>query len=294
MKTIEVLQYNTHLFLDSPAGDVDPDLLYEDELRIQHIVERLRASGADVVTLDEVWADSVKKRIADGVADVFPCAQFQPAGPLEQGSGLLVLSRLLLDEAKFFEFSCLSGPDRLSQKGLLKMRVALPERGFFYLIATHTQSGEDQEDKICRDQNRTQIVNEVKILLGTERAPVIVSGDLNVVAEEVSGAETEEYRKWKAAFAEVGMIDLFRTLHPQVPAEPGYTYDGKTNDLVRHFAPEDADAQQRIDYIFASSGDGVQLETAAVVQDYLYPDPETGGRSDLSDHFPLRGRIAFP
>jgi endonuclease/exonuclease/phosphatase family metal-dependent hydrolase len=287
-KALSCLQYNTHLFLGTVPGFFDPDLEYEDETRLEGIIARLRKSGADVVTLCEVWSDSVKERIAEALVNELAFSRFEATSKLVIGSGLLVLSRWPLGDQTFTEFQCLSGADALSQKGFMSLRVAAGERPFF-LMATHTQADQDAKAIRCRNGNISQLVSKILELQAKEDIPLLLAGDLNVI-----GDHGDEYESMRMSFEKVGLEDAFRTRHPSVSAEPGYTYDGEENKLVRIFEPEDADTRQRLDYVWVTScGRGSEIDTAEVVRSFVFEDLKIGGLNDLSDHFPLSVALKF-
>jgi len=287
--TLTLLQYNTHLFLDSLAGDLDSKLLYEDETRLTEIVDRLRSSGADLVCLEEIWADKTKRHFTGQLGAEYPF--FQNDGiddPFAVGSGLLVLSKFPLRDTSFTRFRKLAGYDALSQEGFLQAQVTLPAGAEFQLITTHTQSGEDSADRSARASNLEQIRNAIASL--PSAMPAVVAGDLNVIAEDADGQPTAEYAQLQDGFRTLALTDSFRVLHPDPHCDPGVTFDVVDNPLAIHFNLEDCGQRQRLDYLFARSGDRALAPTSAeVVHDYRFIDPRTGQPNDLSDHYPLRG-----
>ena len=66
---IEQLPVATHLFEDTPVDWVAPENYYEDTMRRHRIDEKIADSGADIVALQEVWAERWQQWFTQGTFD---------------------------------------------------------------------------------------------------------------------------------------------------------------------------------------------------------------------------------
>lgn len=276
---MKVLHYNTHLFLGpGPAFDE-----YQDEIRLSNIVNRINSFDADIVGLNEVWADARKDEIINLVKRNYPFSFYQPNSVY--GSGLLLLSKHRIVNPRFVEYKCLAGLDALADKGIISAKLLLHQDGSytpFWVVITHAQSGESRDDVAARRAGLDQLYSVLRGL-AYGSSPLLLFGDLNVIGED-AGHTTTEYLIMRRMFDSLGLSDLYRVVHPDAFAAPGFTYDPATNRLIAMFDPE-AHTAVRLDYFF---GRGLSTGfTCDVLTDYQYNDPLTSGFMDLSDHYPL-------
>lgn len=277
--SVRVLQYNTHLFVGTTLG-LGPE--YEDDLRIGHLITRLNDLGADIVALNEVWADASKDRIIAATRRTYPYAYYRPNDDLTRiGSGLLLLSRHLIASTSYTEFKDLVGWDGMSHKGFYQAVVTVKRASGTYqpvfVFMSHTQSGNGADDAAARKKNLQQIWTAIwNAPFGPN--PVLLVGEL------VGGAPTAEYFSMRSMFQPLGLTDLCRSLHPNARTNPLFSYDTKSNNLAQYFDPESR-ARERLDYCFVRAT-GTQ-QAFAVTTDWRYSDPKTAGFTDLSDHYPL-------
>lgn len=290
--SITILQYNTHQFQHTAVG-LDPDQLYNDQVRLAALQKKLLTlqPSPQIISLVEVWGRASQAYLERGLVSTTPVFMNDNTdNPASMGSGLLLLSaqQLVAPSAAgvagvptFEPFRELSGADRFSAKGFLTVKVNVGAGGF-WLITTHTQADETDDAIAARADNLLQIKARIDTLTkATPGVPIVVVGDLNVIGE-ADGRATDEYRR--LAQAMLPLRDAFRAVHPSEVDDPGYTYDGTTNSLIRRFAPGDAQTRQRLDYLFCSPG--IQVTAAQVCTDFQTADP-AGGPMDLSDHYPL-------
>jgi endonuclease/exonuclease/phosphatase family metal-dependent hydrolase len=291
--TLNALQYNTHLFLNTVVG-LAPSQLYRDAERLDKIVADVRTLDPDIVGFSEVWANSSKDRFIEGLASQYPYhAWDENKNPYQLGSGLLLFSRYPIAKHTFTPFTRLVWEDAFSQKGFLLAEIAVGSRTI--LVAhTHIQAdaGSDPSYAECikaRASNLQQV--QAGIAAYPISLPVILLGDLNIVGEDASGKVTGEYRSLCGTLETVGLADAYRALDPNPVSAPGYTYDAVANKLIARFAPADTQKglEQRIDYIFSR---GLTPDEADVPTTFTFESPD--GVMDLSDHYPLRGRFSFP
>jgi len=108
---ITVLTYNTHLFGGSLVCTFKPSMCHEDEDRAWKIVERVAASGADIVALQEVWTTVGKNwqgKFVDELEGDYPFGYYanKCTGSIDYiGSGLVLLSKWPLGPKEDRSFS---------------------------------------------------------------------------------------------------------------------------------------------------------------------------------------------
>ncbi|MEO7730771.1 MAG: endonuclease/exonuclease/phosphatase family protein [Kofleriaceae bacterium] len=294
MSSLQALQYNVHLFEGTvvEAKPLPPPTVYEDAERALAIIGELLASGADLIGLTEVWANATKLQFIDGLKSSYLHSYWDGNdNKLQLGSGLLLLSKYPLSSMAFSEFANLTGVDALSQKGFITAMVATPSP--LFVVLTHTQSGETDDDRDARQLNLAQLAKEIPHTRPPD-VPTLLMGDLNVIAETTSGQPCPQYESLLAYFHSFSVTDVYRTLHPDASQDPGYTYDAVDNRLIAIFAPTDTEQglRQRLDYLFAA---GLTARSAAQLSTtYQYQDSQTGEMMDLSDHYPLLCSFTLP
>lgn len=280
-----VITYNTHLF-DGVGLGVLPT--FEDEIRLSKLIAFLQSSQveADIVGLTEVWSTNNKKRVIDQCKAKYPHSFYFKSSAFSVGDGLVLLSKHPLSDETFEAFKDRAGDDNFSQKGILSVKANMGGQAI-RLFLTHTQAAEEADDKAARLGNLTQIQNLIRNKATDLNEVVIVMGDLNVIAEDPNGTPTSEYATaLEPIMKEVGLHDVYRTLHLSAIQDPGFTFDGNNNGLVSEFAPEERGFRQRLDYVFSSA-----TSVKASVQTPSYASPEKGGTEDLSDHYLLQAEL---
>ncbi|OGB90276.1 hypothetical protein A2625_03025 [candidate division WOR-1 bacterium RIFCSPHIGHO2_01_FULL_53_15] len=286
--TISVLEYNTHLF--GRLGRM-VNQFYQDDLRAEKIGEALLATDAGLTALLEVWDDRLARLIIEITAGIYPF-HFRPRDKnlFGIGSGLLLLSKYEILDPQFQRFKRLLGADFFSSKGFGAATIDLDSLSLELFFAHNQASSGGFLNQAARLANLRQL----NIAIGAYRAghpqnPVLALGDFNVAGEEID-VPTAEYQSMAKYFNDNDLSDLYRRVNAL--QNPGFTYDGVENTLVKVFDPKFSAARkrQRLDYIFGSS-DIAALDIAAqparnparFKADYRYDQ----GSADLSDHFPL-------
>jgi endonuclease/exonuclease/phosphatase family metal-dependent hydrolase len=282
--SIKILSYNTHLFYKTIVPDQ-----YQEETRINSLISKLEASDYDIVGLCEVWADTIKDTIINRLKIKFPNAYYHPntdSGKL--GSGLLLLSKYFISYPNFTPFKELTSWDAYSHKGVLyaKLQVPLPDSTYkgYHVLITHANSGGDEEGVAARSENFETIWNVIRAL-PYDNNPVILMGDFNIIAEDTLGRMQFEYRKITNSLSLFNLKDMYRSIHPEILKERGYTADAFKNKLLKVFQPN-ATCQSRIDYIYATNINSNNC-TCEVPKDFLYKDCSSSELMDLSDHYPI-------
>ena len=219
---------------------------------IAHRISTLVDGGPpDIVVLTEVFDEDSRDAMV-AIFDHeggFPCAVSRAGRDkfkgLGEDSGLFVLSRFSIIDAKFAVFDAAVGADQIANKGMLRVTVHLPPRpgevappARICIAATHLQAfapGRDVRSEQLAASVASISKGHADTGLGINAS--ILCGDLNFT--DVSGAEragfgtaarpntdgvdTAEYPEKadliKGAFP--GAVDCYRALHPDIVNEPG-------------------------------------------------------------------------
>ena len=334
---ITVLTYNTHLFEGSRAQlpGVPFSAIFkgkyfilDDEKRQTQIEEDIRNCGADIVALQEVWADHRQTRLWNKLKDVYPYYFVAPqsenitdltkTGYLNT-SGLVLLSKYkFIGEPKFFEFdrsafqaNCgrikpLKEKAKCWQNNINDMQEYLARKGF--ITATVELRSGGPTIRLGISQTATghdmEMVDAEKIAAETARgetggsvidSPAIMMGDFNVHARAEG-----QFDRLKKNFAKYDAVDAYREVHPcdseERMSEDDYTTDRQKNELMQKFFKPSADPRMdrdRIDYVFVKkSGGGLELKPveAEVIHDWKYQHTRKK-LFDLSDHYPVKVKL---
>jgi len=297
---ITVLTYNTHLFKDSPAQKVggpvkeavedvvrffsshegfvglftgehydkrQHPLVFDDDNRARLIAARIRASGADIVGLQEVWAPAMQEWFRRALGDLYPYSWHPPIPELNliNTSGLVILSKYQLTRLEFSPFPRgdrgISDEDKFARKGVITATVEPWPGGPGVRLgishATCDMGGEQQPD-IQQIASRTAEGHE---------GPTIMMGDFNV--------HRDKYPTMQGIFEKIGAIDAYLKVRGTVD-ENAYSINLEKNLLDQVFTPDRRveGKGDRLDYVFVKeSGAGLALtpEKAEVIRDWNYP-----------------------
>ncbi len=274
---MKVLTYNVKM-LPGIFGKGAKDLA-----RAEQIASALLARDDDVVALQEVFDETVRRRFVDRLGARFP-HRIEKSGEdwFNEDSGLMLLSRLpFVAETAFFEWEC-RGPfwtsDRWADKGVQLARLRLSDTLEVVFGNLHLQA--DYAPKSYAEVRRGQIEQLARIVdRGLVHAPdpsrvaALVVGDFNIVA---GSTEYDE-----ALVTLRGARDLWSATHPDAP---GYTVDHELNSMVT-----DDNPKKRIDLALAFDtlpGDGPDgpIALAAMKATSMEVVRFADGAQSLSDH----------
>jgi len=300
-----VLFYNCHLFGSGGSArlvsvlrklrDGRP-LIYKDRERAEligrHVCDLAGRQCVDVAAFCEIWDDDIASIIKTTAAGVFPNS-YRPSksNSLDYredvyGSGLLILSRLPMLRIGRTPFKAECGDDAFSQKAYARVIVDSPGGRQVMVIWTHLQANAAKRDK---DSRRAQL-DQIKTTLTRSQAtgrfrdlPVILTGDMNIKAEDQNGQPTAEYVQMIAA---LGMTDSYRVAYSDVAKYPGYTSDPTRNKLLQYFHGTTS-PRQRIDYLLWSDPADAMRLVECEIEEFATDRPDVG-LGHLSDHFAIR------
>jgi len=259
----------------------------------------------DIMCLQEVFDESVRRQLSAGLADMFPyiIAKAGDNDIFNEDSGLFFASRFPILRHTFREFY-VSQPwtfDAGVDKGLFIACLQLPggnEERILHVYNTHLQS--------TLTYNRTREKQLAQLRLFIERAlktekmnnpekkvSALLMGDFNVV-----GDKSGEYKRMMSLLG--SPIDLFRKLNPN---DDGYTWNSKENLFLRYRDENDHD-MERLDYILTFNGipladdnrqveaiDPLTCKSCGLFKPKASGMPGLPEDSDISDHYGLEAVI---
>lgn len=294
-REISILQYNVHLF-GKMAYLNWFGLDHDDEKRTEYIINAILDTNTDLICLEEVWDNNLAEKIIIECKSKYKyCYR-----PIEKnwdgcGSGLLFLSQYKIIQSKFFAFEKLAGVDYFVRKGFISSIIEVEDNKWIGIFITHTQSpGSINNNEVIRLNNIQQLTSQIlNFKKENPNIPIIVSGDLNVIAEK-GNKRTNEYITMNKCFSMVNLNDCYRYFWPSIIHYPGYTWTW-FNTMSRIFSPN-SDILERIDYIYATKNLNPIL---------ILTDPESdisifnnnykmNNGEDLSDHYPLYCKFKLP
>lgn len=230
------------------------------------------------MALQEAW-DSETEIIVKRAG--FPyVARSRNSHRLIGGSGLITLSRFPIVQKEFVPFRTCAGADCLSNKGVLRTRLALPDGSSVDIYNIHMNAwlrfGYDLGSKVRRRQIRTlrRLVRDRSVAAGVRW---LVLGDANA---------PEGSRNYRELREGLQALDAYRELNPNALADPGFTYDRRNPWIPR--LPEKHFPSVRIDYIWLAPELGRGLRETRLE----FEEPVREGKP-LSDHYGLSGRLVL-
>ena len=281
---LRILTFNTGLTEIRLFGAA----LYED---VPHVVPRaarlapaLREVAADIVLLQELVPQRVKKALAAELRDLYPHRAGIGEDSRFYGTGLLTLSRHPIENAACTPFSEQTFEEGLfGPRGMLACTVRTPALGPCRVINLHATAGgayRQRRRQTAPDLRSAQVAEAIAAAGAPFDGTVVLAGDFN--SDPARDAMTDE-RLHAAGFADVAG-------HLPETARPSGTWD-PANPLNRSRATGPA---RRVDHIFVREGGGQSVEARdvrIVLDEPAVPVPD-GGTVPLSDHYGLLATLA--
>jgi endonuclease/exonuclease/phosphatase family metal-dependent hydrolase len=247
--------------------------------RASALAARIRGLACDVVLLQEIYGNDLRKALAESLRDVLPYPVY-PSKRRNLGlqNGLMALSRFEatgsvelfrdtpLDEALF------------DSKGLLVTKHHLPCGTVLTVINLHVTAGgffghpENMRIEKIRARQIEQIVNCARHL----DSPLVVAGDLNAGP----GVSDINFRQRLDA----GFVSIHEVLHPGAPE---VTWDPLNS--LNSGGPHNKCPPQRIDHVFIRTRDYENKRIQPLLSEICLQDPVVlvqGAKAvSVSDHY---------
>ena len=262
--------------------------LYEDvphvPVRAAHLAPALREMGADIVLLQELVPQRVKKALAAELRDLYPHSAGIAEDSRFYGTGLLTLSRHPMEEARCTSFKRQTFEEGLfGPRGMLSCTVRTPELGRIRVVNLHVTAGgayRQRRRKGTPDLRSAQIGEAIDDAGAPFDGPGILAGDFNCDPAAVPALD----KQLTAAQFGDAAASTPAVAHPQGTWDP-------QNPLNRARA---AGPARRVDHIFLRPGGErpVTVASAGIVLDEpMVPLPGSEALP-LSDHYGLLATLA--
>lgn len=149
--------------------------LYTNKWKVQNIINYLKTEPAEILCLQEVFEDPVKKKLLRNLSYKYP---YHISGNDEKNliigedSGLMVFSKYPIKKIKFSKLKNTFFPDNMASKGILYFKI----QGINFLT-THLQSNYE----IISQQQLKQMIDDNPF----KNENYIITGDLNHTRAEI-------------------------------------------------------------------------------------------------------------
>ena len=276
---VRILTFNTGLTEIRLFGAA----LYEDVPhvvpRAAHLAPALRGLGADIVLLQELVPQRVKKQLAAELRDLYPHSAGIDEDSRFYGTGLLTLSRHPLEEPSCTPFAEQTLEEGLfGPRGMLSCTARTPGLGPCRVINLHATAGGAYRQRRrlgAPDRRSAQIAQAIDAAGAAFDGAVVLAGDFN--SDPATDPTTD--RRLNAA----GFVDV--AARQPDSARPQGTWD-PANPLNRSRA---SGAARRVDHIFVRPRGNHRIEASdvrIVLDESVVPVPDEGPLP-LSDHYGL-------
>jgi len=150
--------------------------------RVNHIERHLKENHYDVLVLQEVFRESIKKKLIKSLTKEYPYYSGPPGkdfGLFGQDGGVMIFSKhpIVHSEIIKFDDGC-KGADCLAQKGAVFVEIQKGNQTF-QVIGTHLQSMQSNECQKIRDRQMCTIYTELLQKHHKNQVPQFIVGDLN-------------------------------------------------------------------------------------------------------------------
>jgi len=237
-------------------------------------------SGYDVIVFSEAFDDPLRKLLLTALKAEYPHVSriLGWDSGAEQDGGVIIASRWpIADQAQLRFGSVCSGSDCLSDKGVLYVKIMKGHRPY-HVFGSHMQADNGADDIVTRRKQLKLMKSFIDSRKIPASEPVIIAGDLNV-----DKARSAEYR---------AMLEILDADDPPTRGMK-YTYYPLINTLASSGGGE------FLDYVLWSKKHlrprSAQNEVRLLRARNEWKDlPTEKARWELSDHFPIYGRLTFP
>ncbi len=150
--------------------------------RVNHIEKHLKENHYDVLVLQEVFREDIKKRLIKSLTAEYPYFAGPPGkdfGIFGQDGGVMIFSKHPIVNTDIIKFDegC-KGADCLSQKGAVFVEIQKSTQTF-QVVGTHLQSMQSNECQKIRDRQMCSIYTDLLQKHHKTQVPQFIVGDLN-------------------------------------------------------------------------------------------------------------------
>jgi len=271
---LNVLSYNTYM---------RPTSLFINGQSVRNtlMMPELRNQGYDVIIFSEMFDDDIRGAMKVALSAEFP-HQTRILGTdrgVEQDGGVIIVSRwpLVTQDQRLYG-SVSSGSDGMADKGVMYACINKMGRKY-HIFGSHTQANKDAAARAARKRQ----LEIIKSFVDSKKIPateaVVIGGDLNV---DKTGSPAE-YQQ---------MLTILDAIPPLYLGNLKATWDPTINKCA------DAGTPEYLDFVFASKNHLKPLIVTNEVRPLRSWEewkalPTDKARWDLSDHFPVYGRLHF-
>jgi len=228
--------------------------------RFPQIAQELERLNPDIILLQEAWTPEARKSAPTN--DAWAIARAAGQEKFSQQSGLMTLSKWPVIGGGFYPFSRAAFPDRLVNKGVLKVTVQLPDGNSLNIWNVHMQQGGSAQ---LRMSQVSELVARVQAARDGQIADII-GGDFNCTPESSVCQEL--------------MASLGPSVQSSGGSKPFVTWDGLSTK---------SGAGQTIDYVFIL--ERTPLEELHAMQRVAFTASNPEQR--LSDHLGIEAEVSL-
>ncbi|MBW2418169.1 MAG: endonuclease/exonuclease/phosphatase family protein [Deltaproteobacteria bacterium] len=244
--------------------------------RMQAIGSELASLAPDVIAFQEVFTLQAREQLRAAGARVGLDQCWHGTEALD-GGGLLVLSRLPIEEARFERYSLRGDVEQIdtgeyiSGKGFVRLRLATPD-GPLDFITTHLHAGHSSRTRHAYRSHRTGQIIQLATRALDRDVPLVAVGDFNL---------RDEKPEYQVLTGLTGLRDVAAELGRPFPTAVGSNpYRGGNRNSAK-----------RVDYVFVREGGRSAVEAVSVDRAFGRPIEIAGRRAAFSNHLGVVAEI---
>jgi len=266
--------------------NMDPRYTIDGKTARQRVIEIIKESGADIITMTETYGSAV---------DIAKALKFYYYTP-SSDANLTIFSRYPLESFGNLEnlspFSFITATVKLPNNKKVKVYNIWLTSGGRHIVEVKNNTVSDEEFN-SGDENRYEHIQELlehpeftSSLAQKDDIPVIVAGDFNCVSHLDYTQSTKDKglnysrilaNKTSLAMKNKGLIDSYRFAHPDISTETlghtwttvgqGYMYESGQGfvPVDKNPQPEYRDPYARIDFIYYTGADLKAIDSKTIL-----------------------------
>ena len=243
-KSISFLTFNAGLLRIKLLGITileNPPYIEE---RLKELPKQLKKIDADIIALQEVWAEKHKKYLIDSLKDTYPFyAYFSEKSFNKHQNGEIFFSKFPIDESCYNEFNNTSIDEKhFVSQGILSIKFTTKQFGEISCFDTHTTAGGALKHPEARktDDIRDLQIRQMLELSKNSNGITVLMGDLNAGP----GVSEQNYR----SILQAGYDDTYLVGNSNTEDCVKCTWDPR--NPLNSDGPHKTSPPQRIDHIF--------------------------------------------